>query len=118
MIFYEAPHKLKKTLSDLLLTFGDRKLSLCRELTKIHEEVFRTTISGAIEKYEVIEPKGEFVLVLEGKSEEDTPFWESMSIKEHFAHYAENLSDADAMKAVAKDRGISKSEVYKEIKVK
>ncbi len=118
MIFYEAPHKLKKTLSDLLLTFGDRKLSLCRELTKIHEEVLRTTISGAIEKYEVIEPKGEFVLVLEGKSEEDTPFWESMSIKEHFAHYAENLSDADAMKAVAKDRGISKSEVYKEIKVK
>ncbi len=118
MIFYEAPHKLKKTLSDLLLTFGDRKLSLCRELTKIHEEVFRTTISGAIEKYEVIEPKGEFVLVLEGKSEEDTPFWESMSIKEHFAHYAESLSDADAMKAVAKDRGISKSEVYKEIKVK
>lgn len=118
MIFYEAPHKLKKTLDDLLDIFGDRKLSLCRELTKIHEEVFRTTIKGAIEKYENSEPKGEFVLVLEGKSGDDTPFWEEMSIKEHFAHYITSLTEADAMKAVAKDRGISKSEVYKEIKVK
>ncbi len=117
MIFYEAPHKLKKTLSDLLDTFGDRKLSLCRELTKIHEEVCRTTIKGAIEKYEAIEPKGEFVLVLEGKTDDDAPFWEKLSIKEHFLHYG-GLSESDAMKAVAKDRGISKSEVYKEIKVK
>ncbi len=118
MIFYEAPHKLKKTLDDLLCTFGDRKLSLCRELTKIHEEVFRTTIKGAVERYENSEPKGEFVLVLEGKSGDDAPFWEKMSIKEHFVHYSTSLPEADAMKAVAKDRGISKSEVYKEIKVK
>ena len=117
MIFYEAPHKLKKTLDDLLCAFGDRRISLCRELTKIHEEVFRTTVKGAIEKYETLEPKGEFVLVLEGKTDDDAPFWEKMSIKEHFAHYFA-LSDADAMKTVAKDRGISKSEVYKQIKVK
>lgn len=118
MIFYEAPHKLKKTLDDFLKVFGDRRLSLCRELTKIHEEVIRTTVKDACEKYESCEPKGEFVLVLEGKSEDDVPFWEGMSVKEHFAYYEKSLSQSDAMKAVAKDRGIAKSEVYKEIKVK
>ena len=118
MIFYEAPHKLKKTLLDLYNAFGNRKISVCRELTKIHEEVFRTTLEDAIEKYQELEPKGEFVLVLEGKNKEDAPFWQNLSIKEHFEFYNKDLSESDSMKAVAKDRGVSKSEIYKEIKVK
>lgn len=118
-IFYEAPHKLKKTLSDIFDVFGERKISLCRELTKINEEIFRTTLSGAISYYEENEPRGEFVLVIEGKSEADIindAFWVQMSIEEHFEHYiALGYSKMDAIKAVAKDRNVPKNEIYKVI---
>lgn len=116
-IFYEAPHKLKRTLADILAVFGDRKISLCRELTKINEEVMRTTISEAIEYYESNEPRGEYVLVIEGASKSDIindAFWASMTIEAHFEHYiALGYTKMDAIKAVAKDRGVPKNEIYK-----
>ena len=120
MIFYEAPHKLKSTLIDMRETFGgERKISLCRELTKLNEEVIRTTLDRAIAYYEEKEPRGEYVLVLEGASEagEDTgdenPLL-SLSVEKHIEHYIESgLSKMDAIKATAKDRGVPKSEIYK-----
>ncbi len=118
-IFYEAPHKLKKTLSDLFDAFGDRKISLCRELTKLNEEVIRTSLSGAISYYENVEPRGEFVLVVEGASEADvasTAFWADMSVEKHVEHYiALGQKKMDAIKSVAKDRGVAKNEIYKVI---
>lgn len=118
-IFYEAPHKLLKTLEDLLEVFGDRKISLCRELTKLNEEIIRTTISQAIELYNSIPPRGEYVLVLEGCSEEElksSVFWSSMTILEHVEYYInQGLKKMDAIKAVAKDRDVPKNEIYKEI---
>ena len=116
-IFYEAPHKLKRTLSDLFDVLGDRKISLCRELTKLNEQVLRTTLSGAIEYYEANEPRGEFVLVVEGASEASAiseAFWANMSIEEHVEHYiALGQKKMDAIKSVAKDRGVAKGEIYK-----
>ncbi len=119
MIFYEAPHKLLATLKDFALYFGEeRKITLCREITKIHEEFVRTTLGEAILKYEENPPRGEFVLVLEGGKKEETDY-SDISIEEHFQNYIkEGLSEKDAMKAVAKDRGIKKSDVYAEIKVR
>ena len=118
-IFYEAPHKLKKTLSDIYEVFGDRRISLCRELTKLNEEIMRTTLEGAIKHYEVNEPRGEYVLVIEGASKEDnisSSFFTEMSIDEHLEYYiAKGMSKMDATKAVAKDRGVAKSVIYKEI---
>ena len=118
-IFYEAPHKLKKTLEDIFEVFGDRKISLCRELTKLNEEVIRTTIGGAIKLYSESEPRGEYVLVIEGASEEaiqSEAFFSNMTIEEHLLHYMnEGMSKMDATKAVAKDRGVAKSVIYKEI---
>lgn len=117
LIFYEAPHKLKSTLSDLYAAFGDRKISLCRELTKLNEEILRTTLSAATEIYSEREPRGEYVLVVEGASSEQVraeAFWSEMSIEEHVAHYVnEGKTKMDAIKACAKDRGIAKNEVYK-----
>ncbi len=117
LVFYEAPHKLKDTLSAMLTVFGDRRISLVRELTKINEEVFRTTLSGAIEYYEENNPKGEFVLVIEGKKKEDEkPFWEEFDEKEHLDYYLkEGLEKMDAIKKVAKDRGVAKSVIYKKV---
>lgn len=118
IIMYEAPHRLKKTLAELLQKLGDRNITLCKELTKKHENAFLTTISKAVEYYENNEPRGEFVLVIEGKKQEEIireqqQRWEEISIEEHMEIYLEqNLSKKDAMKAVAKDRGISKREVY------
>ena len=116
-IFYEAPHKLKRTLVDIFEVFGDRKISLCRELTKINEEIMRTTLSGAISYYEKNDPRGEYVLVVEGASEADvasTAFWATLSIEEHVDHYIMlGMNKMDAIKAVAKDRGVPKSEIYK-----
>ena len=109
---------LKKTLQELLQALGDRRLTLCKELTKKHENAFRTTISEAIAYYEQEDPRGEFVLVIEGKShkeieEEQKAQWDEITIEEHMATYEdEGMSRKDAMKAVAKDRGISKREVY------
>ncbi|MBQ4585877.1 MAG: 16S rRNA (cytidine(1402)-2'-O)-methyltransferase [Clostridia bacterium] len=115
-IFYEAPHKLQKTLDDLLEVLGDRKISLCRELTKLNEEIIRTTISGAIEYYKENAPRGEYVLVVEGSSEKQAvcEFWTNLSIKDHVAHYInQGMKKMDAIKQVAKDRGVQKNEIYK-----
>ncbi|MBQ9133585.1 MAG: 16S rRNA (cytidine(1402)-2'-O)-methyltransferase [Clostridia bacterium] len=118
LIVYEAPHKLAKTLSDLLDTLGDRKVSLCRELTKLNEEVMRTTLVEACTYYTQNNPRGEYVLVIEGGSNaQDTSlaFWSQMSITEHVDHYiSQNMSKNDAIKAAAKDRGVPKNVVYNE----
>ena len=120
MVLYEAPHHLKSTLSELLNALGgERKIALCRELTKKFEEILRTTLSEALDYYEKNEPKGEFVLVIEGidrneEKEAQKSNWLEMEIEDHLNIYLEKgLDKKEAMKAVAKDRGISKSEVYK-----
>jgi 16S rRNA (cytidine1402-2'-O)-methyltransferase len=116
IIFYEAPHKLKGTLADLIKAFGDRKISLCRELTKLNEEVLRMTLSEAIAYYEENMPRGEYVLVMEGASKEEqkaNAFWAEMDEFAHVSYYTEKgLSKNDAIKAAAKDRGVGKSEIY------
>ena len=116
-IFYEAPHKLTKTLDDIFEVFGERKIALCRELTKLNEEILRTTLSGAIEYYKENAPRGEYVLVIEGASPsqiDNNAFWKNMSIEEHLEYYlSDGLKKMDAIKAVAKDRGVAKSEIYK-----
>ncbi len=117
-IFYEAPHKLCKTLEDLHSILGNRKISLCRELTKLNEEIMRTTLEGAITYYESNSPRGEYVLVVEGCTEKDEgdAFWSKMSLEEHVNYYVEQgLKKMDAIKACAKDRGLPKNEVYKVI---
>ncbi len=119
LIFYEAPHKLKATLSDLYTAFGERKISLCRELTKLNEEIFRTTLSDAVALYREKEPRGEYVLIVEGASREQVlaeAFWSNMTLDEHVTYYVnEGKSKMDAIKACAKDRGIAKNEVYREV---
>ncbi|MBD5466086.1 MAG: 16S rRNA (cytidine(1402)-2'-O)-methyltransferase [Lachnospiraceae bacterium] len=118
MILYEAPHHLKRTLKELYEAVGNRRLTLCRELTKKFETIFPTTLQEAIAYYEENEPRGEYVLVLEGKSlleieEEKREVWQQMSISEHMSHYEQKGMDhKSAMKQVAKDRGISKRDVY------
>ena len=119
LIFYEAPHKLRATLSDMAEAFGnDRKISLCRELTKLNEEIKRTTLDEAIAYYEVNEPRGEYVLIVEGFSgeiiDEGVSELLSLSPEEHVERYiAEGMAKMDAIKKAAKDRGMSKSELYK-----
>lgn len=119
LIFYEAPHKLKATLSDLYEAFGDRKISLCRELTKLNEEINRTTLSEAVKLYSEREPRGEYVLIVEGASDAEaaeSAFWSAMTLEEHVEYYiTEGKSKMDAIKACAKDRGIPKNEVYKTV---
>ena len=118
IILYEAPHRLLRTLGELYETLGDRKLTVCRELTKKHETAFVTTLSGAIAWYEANEPKGECVLVLAGKSFEEKEkelqaSWQEMSIEDHMALYEKKGVDhKEAMKMVARDRGSSKREIY------
>ncbi len=116
MIFHEAPHKLKATLADMQATFGgERRISLCRELTKLNEEAHRTTLDGAVAHYEVNEPRGEYVLVVEGAPQKSAEDFSEMSIEEHVASYiAAGMSKKDAIKAVAKDRNVPKNEIYKE----
>ena len=118
-IFYEAPHKLTKTLDDIIEVFGDRKIALCRELTKLNEEVIRTTLSGAIEYYKENAPRGEYVLVIEGADAsaiKNEAFWANMSLSEHVDYYvAQGMKKMDAIKTVAKDRDMPKNEVYKEV---
>ena len=121
MILYEAPHHLKRTLSELLETLGERRITLCRELTKKFETIMPTTLEGAADYYEENEPKGEYVLVIEGKSrkeieEEQQKSWESMSIEEHMAFYEkQGIDRKSAMKKVAADRGVGKREIYQEL---
>ena len=118
IILYEAPHRLIKTLKDLLIALGDRRITLCRELTKRHETAFATTLQGALEFYETQEPKGECVIVMEGRSrkqmqEEKQQVWAQMELSEHMQLYLEQgMDQKEAMKAVAKDRGIPKREIY------
>ncbi|MCR4995788.1 MAG: 16S rRNA (cytidine(1402)-2'-O)-methyltransferase [Butyrivibrio sp.] len=117
-ILYEAPHHLRAVLDDLYEALGDRKVSICRELTKKFEEVNVTTIAQAIAFYKENEPRGEYVLVLEGKSleeqeEEKRRSWKEMSIEDHMKYYEdEGFSHKDAMKKVAADRGVGKREIY------
>ena len=117
MILYEAPHKLRTTLSDLLEIFGNRKIALCRELTKLNEEIYRTTLEAAVETYREREPRGEYVLILEGgEGKKKECFFADMTVEEHVAHYmAGGMSKMDATKAVAKDRGVPKNEIYRKI---
>ncbi len=119
LIFYEAPHRLLSTLTFLKENFGDRNLSACRELTKLHEEIIRGKISEVIEHFNENNPRGEFVLVMEGLTEEEIEKekrarFEDLSIEEHIIKYIENgMSKKDAIKAVAKDRKVPKNEIYK-----
>ena len=118
IILYEAPHRLLKTLNELLEVLGNRKMTLCRELTKKHETTFASTIEDILKFYETQEPKGECVLVIEGKSraelvKEERAKWEEMTIEEHMNVYLQQGMDKkEAMKAVAKDRGVSKRDIY------
>ncbi len=115
LIFYEAPHKLKNTLEIMLEVLGDRKISLCRELTKLNEEIMRTTLSEAVSIYEKKEPRGEYVLVVEGALQNKGADWENLSIEEHITFYMKNdgISKMDAIKKVAKDRGVPKGDIYR-----
>lgn len=121
IILYEAPHHLLRTLNELYETLGDRRVTLCRELTKKFEQVMPTTICSAIELYDHEEPRGEYVLVVEGKSltefqKEEQQSWQKISIEEHMRQYeSQGIDRREAMKKVAKDRGISKREVYQSL---
>lgn len=118
IIIYEAPHHLVSTLNELMEVLGDRKISLCKELTKKHESVIQMTIGGLIEKFATEKPRGEYVLVIDGKSmkqkeQEKREEWLKVPIDEHLRKYiSEGESEKEAMKSVAKDRGISKRDVY------
>lgn len=118
LIFYEAPHKLLRTLTDMKEVFGgERKISLAREMTKIHEEIIRTTIDGAIAHYAETSPRGEYVLVIEGaaeKGEEKNPLNE-LSVKKHVGKYiTDGFTEKDAIKKTALDRNVPKREIYSE----
>lgn len=121
IILYEAPHRLLKTLKELYETLGNRIITVIKELTKVHETVWRTSITEAIKTYETNEPRGEYVLILEGMSFEELEIekqsqWEEMTIPQHMKIYLDKgLEKKEAMKLVAKDRGISKREVYQKL---
>ena len=118
IILYEAPHHLIKTLEELYETLGDRKVTLCRELTKKFETILPTTLEKALKIYETVEPRGEYVIVLEGKSQESIKKeqeedWEKITIEDHMKVYEnQGIDHKEAMKMVAKDRGITKRDVY------
>lgn len=119
IIIYEAPHHLVRTLQELSDTLGgERRLTICRELTKRHEEKMQTTFSDSLAYYEVNEPRGEYVLIIDGRSreemkKEEQAGWEQLSIEEHMAHYeSQGIDRKEAMKRVAKDRGVSKRDIY------
>ena len=121
VILYEAPHRLLRTLQELLECLGNRRVTVCRELTKKHETAFLTTLEESVAYYEENEPKGECVLVLEGRSreelrQEEVAKWEEMSIEEHMDYYLkQGVQKKDAMKMVAKDRGVSKRDIYQNL---
>ena len=122
IIIYEAPHHLKKTLEELKEVLGEnRRLTICKELTKKHETKRQTTLGDSLRFYETNEPRGEYVLVIEGKSREaiareQQAGWEALSIEEHMAHYeSRGIDRKEAMKLVAKDRGVSKRDIYQSL---
>ena len=118
IVMYEAPHHLVKTLKLLSERLGDRKVTVCRELTKRHETAFQSTLEGAVAYYEANDPKGECVIVIAGRSreeirQEEKARWEDMSIEDHMEHYiSQGIDRKEAMKKVAKDRGVQKREIY------
>lgn len=118
IIMYEAPHRLKKTLSELREYLGNREMSICRELTKRHEEAIKFTIDEAIAKYEEEDPRGEYVLIIKGKTfdeikKEEEMSWEEMSIEDHVNMYIDKgIDKKEAIKMAAKDRGVSKRDIY------
>ena len=119
VICYEAPHRLVKTLKELLEALGDRRITICRELTKKHETAWQTHIAEACEYYQENAPKGECVLVIEGRSREELKAeeqeqWEQMPLEAHMEHYeSQGMDHKSAMKRVAKDRGVSKRDIYR-----
>ena len=118
MVFYESPHNLTETLQLMAEAFGDdRRISLCRELTKLNEEVMRISLGEAVRYYEENAPRGEYVLVVAGASENhEGEFWATMTVEEHLEHYLSlGLSKMDAIKQVAKDRGVPKGVIYKQL---
>ena len=121
IIMYEAPHRLVRTLQELLENLGNRKITVCRELTKKHETAFATTLEEAARYYEENDPKGECVLVIEGRSreelrQEEVAKWEEMSVEEHMEYYLnQGIAKKEAMKLVAKDRGVSKRDIYQQL---
>lgn len=122
IVMYESPHRLVKTLKLLAERLGgERRITVCRELTKRHETAFRSTIAEASAYYEVNDPKGECVLVIEGRSREEMRMeeqarWEEMSVEDHMEHYlSQGIDKKDAMKMVAKDRGVPKREIYNQL---
>ena len=119
IIIYEAPHHLVRTLQELSDTLGgERRLTICRELTKRHEEKLQMTLADSLSYYEVNEPRGEYVLIIAGRSreemkKEEQAGWEALSLEEHMAHYEfQGIDRKEAMKRVAKDRGVSKRDIY------
>ena len=115
VILYESPHNIARFLSELYSVFGNRRVAVCRELTKLNEEIIRCGLEAASRIYEEKEARGEFVVVLEGASDEDC-FWENMTVLEHVNFYTGmSLSKMDAIKAAARDRGVSKNSIYKEL---
>ena len=119
IIIYEAPHHLVRTLQELSDALGgDRRLTICRELTKRHEEKLQMTLADSLSYYEVNEPRGEYVLIIAGRSreemkKEEQAGWEALSLEEHMAHYeSQGIDHKEAMKRVAKDRGVSKRDIY------
>lgn len=121
IVIYEAPHRLTKTLEELLEHLGNRKISVCRELTKKHETIFRTDLKGALDYYEKEEARGECVLVLEGRTAEELlkekqDEWKKMTPAEHVAMYeAQGIIRKEAMRLAARDRGVSKREIYQSL---
>lgn len=120
IIIYEAPHHLVRTLQELHDTLGgDRRLTICRELTKRHEEKLQMTLADSLSYYEVNEPRGEYVLIIAGRSreemkKEEQAGWEALSLEEHMTHYeSQGIDRKEAMKRVAKDRGVSKRDIYR-----
>ncbi len=120
-IVYEAPHHLKETLKQLLDAIGDRPLTICRELTKKHEEYMRTTLAQAVSFYAQNEPRGEYVLVISGldpslKKKQEQEAWMALTLEEHMAYYEkEGFDRKECMKKVARDRGLTKREVYQQL---
>ncbi len=121
IIIYEAPHHLVKTVTELYNALGDRELTVCRELTKKHEEKVQTTFSELLERSRTQEPRGEYVLVICGRNvaeiaKEQQESWEAMPLEVHMAHYeSQGIDRKEAMKLVAKDRGVSKRDIYKQL---
>ena len=118
MLFHEAPHKLEATLDDFLRVFGeDRRIAICRELTKAHEEILRLTVGEAVAYYKEQSPRGEYVLVVEGaKNAVSSNFWDAMDVPSHVQHYIDGgMAKMDAIKQVARDRGVAKNEIYKQV---